>query len=64
MLLYIVLAILLMSTIICFGLFMKCVREKHNSNYENIINLSERICELEFKLNSINSKLSDLNIKK
>lgn len=63
MILYLVIFILLVTTILCFSLLIRCMREKHNNNYENIINLSERICELENKLDKINTKISILNKK-
>lgn len=63
MILYLVIFILLITTILCFSLLIKCMGEKHNTNYENIINLSERICELENKLDKINTKISILNKK-
>lgn len=63
MLTYLIIFILLVSTILCFSLLIRCMREKHNNNYENIVTLSERICELESKLDKINKKISILNKK-
>lgn len=56
--LYVFIVFLLVLSTICFSLLIRCLRNKHNDNFNKIKELTDRISELECKLNKINSKFS------